>query len=181
MKIERLVAAKLWLEELEAQLAQLAVAKWKTLSEEFDGDEPPEDYEARAGEVDASGPIRAELASARALVEERALAVAGDRDAWPAGGSAVARACALADAKAQDADAGTVVAELLVLRGEMTSVRLSAGWVLGHGDFVAQVLACCGDPPGCDDEVERLVIAGHTIARSRAVVIERLARGAGRQ
>jgi hypothetical protein len=116
MSIERLVAAKLWIEELEAKLAQLAAVKWQTLAEEFDGEDPPEDYEARAGEVDASGPIRAELARARALIEDRALAVVGDRDAWPAGGSAVSRACALADAKLGEADSEVVSVELLMLR-----------------------------------------------------------------
>ena len=116
MNVERLVAAKLWLEELEAKLAQLAAVKWQTLAEEFDGDDPPEDYEARAGEVDASGPIRTELARARAMIEERALAVVGDREAWPAGGSAVARAWALADAKSSEADSEVVSAELLLLR-----------------------------------------------------------------
>ena len=61
----------------------------------------------------------------------------------------------------------------------LSTVMISAGWVIGHEEFVVQVLACGGDQPGCDDEVERLVLAGQTIARARAVVIERLARGAG--
>jgi hypothetical protein len=114
--IERLVAAKLWLEELETSLAQLAAEKWRQLAEEFDDDDPPDDYEDRAVEVDASGPIRAELARARAMIEERALAVVGERDAWPAGGSAVSRAWALADAKSSEADSEVVSAELLRLR-----------------------------------------------------------------
>ena len=42
----------------------------------------------------------------------------------------------------------------------VTDVRLSIGWVIGHEEFVVQVLACGGDQPGCDDEVERLVLAG---------------------
>lgn len=118
MKIERLVAAKLWLEELEARLAQAAAAKWKALGEEFDDEDPPEDYEARSSEVDSTAPILQVLARARATLEERALEVVGDRDAWPAGGSSVSRAWALADSKSQHADAGAVAAELLVLRGK---------------------------------------------------------------
>jgi hypothetical protein len=116
VKIEQLVAAQLWLDELEVKLAQAAAIKWKILGDEFDGDDPPEGYEARASEVDATGPIHEALALARSALEERALAVVGDRDAWPAGGSSVARACALAQAKASEADEAIVAAELLELR-----------------------------------------------------------------
>jgi hypothetical protein len=116
VKIEQLVAAQLWLDELEAKLAQAAAIKWKILGDEFDGDDPPEGYEARASEVDVTGPIHEALARARVVLEERALAVVENRDAWPAGGSWVARACALAQAKAAEADEAILAAELLELR-----------------------------------------------------------------
>ncbi len=116
MKIEQLVAAQIWLDELEAKLAQAAAIKWKILGDEFDGDDPPEGYEARASEVDVTGPIHEALALARAVLEERAIAVVADREAWPAGGSWVARACALAQAKAVEADVAILGAELLELR-----------------------------------------------------------------
>lgn len=116
MKVEKLVAAQLWHDELEAKLARAAAIKWSILGDEFDGDDPPEGYEARASEVDATGPIHEALARARAVLEQRAHAVVGDRDAWPAGGSAVARACALAQAMAGEADEGLVAAELIELR-----------------------------------------------------------------
>ncbi len=116
MNVERLVAAKRWLEELEARLAQAAAAKWMILGDEFDDYDPPEGYEARALEVDATGPIHEALAIARAVLEERAFAVVNDTDAWPAGGSAVARAYALAQEKASEADEAIVIAELGELR-----------------------------------------------------------------
>jgi len=116
MKVEQLVAAQRWHDELELELIRAAASKWQLLGEEFDGDDPPEGYEARASEVDATGPIHEALARARVVLEQRALAVVGDRDAWPAGGSSVARACALAQAKAGEADGVIVAAELIEIR-----------------------------------------------------------------
>jgi len=116
MTIEKLVASQLWLDELEAELARAAASKWKILGDEFEGDDPPEGYESRASEVDGTGPIHEALARARVVLEQRALAVVGDRDAWPAGGSSVARACALAQAKAGEADGVIVAAELIEIR-----------------------------------------------------------------
>ena len=116
MKIEQLVAAQRWHDELEAELIRAALSKWQILGEEFDGDDPPEGYEARASEVDATGPIHEALAIARAVLEQRALAVVEDRERWPAGGSSVSRAHALANAKAAEADEAVVEAELFELR-----------------------------------------------------------------
>jgi hypothetical protein len=116
MRTERLVAAHLWLDELEAMLARAAAAKWKILGDEFDGEEPDENYEARSNEVDETKPIHDALAVARVVLEERALAVVDDHDALPAGGSAVARAYALAQAMHGEADPARVQAELRGLR-----------------------------------------------------------------
>ncbi len=60
----------------------------------------------------------------------------------------------------------------------VTGLRKSASWVLGHDEFELRVIACGGRPSSCDDEVERLVLAGQTIAGARALVIERLGRRA---
>ena len=60
----------------------------------------------------------------------------------------------------------------------VTGLRKSAGWVLGHEEFELRVIACGGRPSNCDDEVERLVLAGQTIAGARALVLERLGRRA---
>lgn len=116
MKIEKLVAAQRWHDELELELIRAAASKWQLLGEEFVDDDPPEGYEARASEVDATRPIHEALARARAVLEQRALAVVGDPAAWPAGGSSIARACALAQTKAAEAAEELVAAELLELR-----------------------------------------------------------------
>ncbi len=116
MKIEKLVAAQLWLDELEAKLVEAAANKWKILGDEFDEEDPPDGYEVRAREVDVTAPIHQALATAREVLEERALAVVGDRAAWPAGGSSVARAWALAQEKAAEADEAVLAAELRELR-----------------------------------------------------------------
>lgn len=118
MTSECLLAAALWLDELEAQRDAAAGEKWAALGEEFNesGDGDGDAYLDREAELDAKvQAIRLRLLAARRLVEERAVAVA-ERGTWPAGGSAFARAYALAKSMATHTDPLLVELELRVLR-----------------------------------------------------------------
>jgi hypothetical protein len=119
MTSEGLVAAAKWLDEIEAQLAAAAGQKWAALGEEFDesddGDEVA--YQTRAAELDESlvRPLRARRLEARRLLESRAAEMVA-RASWPAGGSWLDRAYALAQSLASVADPHAVQAELAALR-----------------------------------------------------------------
>jgi hypothetical protein len=119
MKIERLVAAARWLDELEDLRAAAAGRKWAALASEFDdaGDGADSSYLDRCEELDATlvRPVNALLAAARGLVEARAGEVE-DREAWPPGGSWLARAHALAKSKEAGANQLVVELELRLLR-----------------------------------------------------------------
>jgi hypothetical protein len=119
MTNERLLAAALWLDELEAQRATAVSQKWAALGEEFDksDDGVAEAYQARDAELDEAllRPLRARLLEARRLLQERAAAIA-TRETWPAGGSWLARAQALARSLASSVDSRAVEDELAALR-----------------------------------------------------------------
>jgi hypothetical protein len=118
MTRESLLAAALWLDELEAQRDAAVGQKWAALGEEFDqtDDGAVSAYQTRDAELDKVlvQPFRARLLKARKLLEERAAALA-PRESWPAGGSWPSRAYALAKSGA-DFDARVVAAELATLR-----------------------------------------------------------------
>lgn len=120
MTTEALLAVALWMDELEAKVAAAAREKWAALDEITldQGKTSLRAYLDRDAELDAAmvQPLRERLDRARKLLEERAAALA-PRESWPAGGSLLARAYALAKSGAADADWGAVEAELAVLRG----------------------------------------------------------------
>jgi len=117
MTPERLLAAALWLDELEAQRAEALSRKWSALATEFDGEPDPAAYQARDAELDGAlvQPVRAMLQAARVMLEERA-AEFRPRASWPAGGSWQSRAYALAVSLAGEADQAVVERELAELR-----------------------------------------------------------------
>jgi hypothetical protein len=118
MTTESLLAVALWMDELEAKVAAAAREKWAaidvlTLDQ---GHTSLQAYQDRDAELDAAmvKPLRDRLEQARKLLEERATAFA-PRESWPAGGSWLSRAYALAKSVA-DTDASVVEAELAALR-----------------------------------------------------------------
>jgi hypothetical protein len=120
MTSEGLVAAAKWLDEIEAQLAAAAGQKWAALGEEFDQSDDGEAvaYQTRAAELDEAlvRPLRDRRLKACRLLESRAAEMVVARASWPAGGSWVARAYALAQSLESVADPVAVQAELAVLR-----------------------------------------------------------------
>jgi hypothetical protein len=107
MTTESLLAVALWMDELEAKVAALTLDQGHTSLQA---------YQDRDAELDAAmvKPLRERLEQARKLLEERATAFA-PRESWPAGGSWLSRAYALAKSGAADLDA--VELELAALRG----------------------------------------------------------------
>jgi hypothetical protein len=120
MTTELLLAAALWVDELEAKIAVAAREKWARLEElTFDqGNTSMQAYLDRDAELDAKlvQPLRDRLEQARKLLETRATALA-PRESWPAGGSWLGRAYALAKAQTAGADPNAVEADLAALRG----------------------------------------------------------------
>jgi hypothetical protein len=117
MTAERLLAAALWLDELDAQLLAAVGRKWRVLGEEFEAEDDPVAYEARDAALDAElvQPLRVRLLEARRLLEDRAAAIAA-RGTLPAGGSQLSRAYALAKSLAGEADPAVVERDLAELR-----------------------------------------------------------------
>jgi hypothetical protein len=120
MTTELLLAAALWMDELEAKVAAAAREKWAALDELTldQGNTSLQAYLDRDAELDAKlvQPLRDRLEQARKLLEDRATALA-PRESWPAGGSWVSRAYALGKSQAPGADPNAVEAELAALRG----------------------------------------------------------------
>lgn len=119
MSTEALLAVALWMDELEAKVAAAAREKWAAIDEMTldQGNTSLQAYEDRDAELDKIlvQPLRDRLEQTRKLLEQRAVALA-PRESWPAGGSWLARAYALAKSGASDADPNVVAAELAVLR-----------------------------------------------------------------
>lgn len=120
MTTESLLAVALWMEELEAQRDAAAREKWAALDELTldQGNTSMQAYLDRDAELDAKlvQPLRDRLGRAQRLLMKRADALL-PMESWPAGGSWLARAYALAKSAAPDADASVVEAELVALRG----------------------------------------------------------------
>jgi hypothetical protein len=120
MTTELLLAAALWIDELEAKVAAAAREKWARLDELTldQGDTSMQAYLDRDAELDAKlvQPLRDRLEQARKLLMRRADATQA-MESWPAGGSWVSRAYALAKAQAPGSDPNAVEAELAALRG----------------------------------------------------------------
>jgi hypothetical protein len=118
MTTESLLAVALWVDELEAQRDAAAREKWAALDELTldQGDTSLQAYLDRDAELDAAmvKPLRDRLERARRLLVDRATALAAS-SSWPAGGSGLSRAYALAKS-AVDVDASVVEAELVALR-----------------------------------------------------------------
>lgn len=119
MTTESLLAVALWMDELEAQIAAAASEKWARLDElTVDRDNTSlQAYVDRDAELDAKlvQPLRDRLDQSRKLLEDRAAALA-PRESWPAGGSWLSRAYALAKSGSAGADPNAVDAELAALR-----------------------------------------------------------------
>jgi hypothetical protein len=120
MTTESLLAAALWMDELEAQIAAAAREKWARLDELTldQGDTSLQAYLDRDAELDAKlvQPLRDRLEQARKRLEDRATALA-PRESWPAGGSWLGRAYALAKAQTAIVDPNAVEVEISALRG----------------------------------------------------------------
>lgn len=84
MTSECLVAAQLWIDELEKQRAVAVARKWAALAE-FALDDA-DAYQDRDAELDREliQPVRVQLQQARSLLEERAEKLCA-RETWPAG------------------------------------------------------------------------------------------------
>lgn len=115
MTSECLVAAQLWIDELEKQRAVAVARKWAALAE-FALDDA-DAYQDRDAELDREliQPVRVQLQQARGLLEARAEKLCA-RETWPAGGSWLSRAYALARSLADLADPALVDLELAQLR-----------------------------------------------------------------
>lgn len=120
MTTESLLAVALWMDELEAQISAAASEKWARLDELTldQGNTSLQAYLDRDAELDAKlvQPLRDRLDRARNLLDERAAEFL-PRESWPAGGSQLARAYALAKALGSGADPSVIEAELAALRG----------------------------------------------------------------
>jgi hypothetical protein len=119
MTTESLLAVALWMDELEAQRDAAAREKWAAIDEMTldQGNTSLQAYVDRDAELDAAmvKPLRDRLEQARKLLETRAAEIA-PRESWPAGGSWLSRAYALAKSGLADADPLAVEAELAALR-----------------------------------------------------------------
>jgi hypothetical protein len=120
MTNELLLAAALWVDELEVEIVVAAREKWARLDELTldQGNTSMQAYLDRDADLDAKlvQPLRDRLEQARKLLEIRAAALA-PRESWPAGGSWMSRAYALAKAQTAIADPNAVEVELAALRG----------------------------------------------------------------
>ncbi len=115
--IEKLVAAAAMVKELSDDLVRAVMSKWSTLSREFNEVSSSPAYLARAAELERCElePVREALERAREQLEGAASSVR-DKNDWPAGNTAHARASALARVLEPLADADVVELKLEQLR-----------------------------------------------------------------